>query len=960
MSAIMTVSTCVSAGGISALAAETADTGATQAAAVEEAAEEIAEEPEQVEPAAEIAAEEVQEAVDEVSTASEEAAVEEVAEDETVEAEVAVEEPASEIAAEEVVQEAADEEPSAVEEAAVEETESSENAEVIEEAEKAADEQATDAESVEEKALEEVASSEAMLEGETDIIDSGNCGDSLTWTLYSDGTLTISGTGEMVGNSWYTHSDTIVNVLIESGVTSIGYNAFNGFPNLKSVSIPESVISIEYNAFEGCSSLTDVMISEGVTSIGEYAFSKCSNLTNITLPESVTDIGRGVFFNCSSLTSVTFPKSVTNFGYSMLSGCSNLTTVVLPDNLTSISSATFSGCSKLSSLTIPNSVRSIQLEAFSGCSSLTDLTIPESVTSIARAAFYQCSSLTSIAIPEGVTTLPTDLFFGCSNLEKVIIPKSLKSIGLMSFSGCNSLSDIYYFGSPENWAAVDIGDENTALKKATIHYEYSLESATISGLIDKDYTGSEITQTPVVTTPLGTVLTEGTDYTVAYSDNINPGTATVTFTGIGDYYGTQTATFQIESISLENATISGLVTKTYTGSAITQALVVTYDGTVLTEGTDYTVAYSDNINPGTATVTITGIGDYSGVKTATFQIIEKPSVEKATITGLTTKTYTGSAITQAPVVTYNGTVLTAGTDYTVGYSNNVNAGTATVTITGKGNYTGTKTATFEINKAAQSITASAAASTIVVGKTTTVSATGAKGTVSFATSNPAIATVDSTGKVTAKAVGTATITATAAATANYNVASKAVTIKILPAATKTFKAANVTGKGIKLTWAQVAGANGYIIYRNNKKIKTITSGSTKTFTDTAANTNGSKYTYKIYAKASTGTSTLYKSVIMYKLTRPSVKSLSNSAAKKITVKWAKNAKAKGYQIQYGLKSNFSGAKTAKVTSYKTVSKVIGSLTKGKTYYVRIRTYKTVSGKTYYSAWSASKKVKISK
>ena len=101
-------------------------------------------------------------------------------------------------------------------------------------------------------------------------------------------------------------------------------------------------------------------------------------------------------------------------------------------------------------------------------------------------------------------------------------------------------------------------------------------------------------------------------------------------------------------------------------------------------------------------------------------------------------------------------------------------------------------------------------------------------------------------------------------------------------------------------------------------------------------------------------------MVIYKLSRPAVKSLSNSAAKKMTVKWGKNAKAKGYQIQYGLKSNFSGAKSTKITSFKTVSKVIGSLTKGKTYYVRIRTYKTVSGKTYYSAWSASKKVKITK
>ena len=135
---------------------------------------------------------------------------------------------------------------------------------------------------------------------------------------------------------------------------------------------------------------------------------------------------------------------------------------------------------------------------------------------------------------------------------------------------------------------------------------------------------------------------------------------------------------------------------------------------------------------------------------------------------------------------------------------------------------------------------------------------------------------------------------------------------------------------------------------------------TKTFTDTAANTNGSKYTYKIYAKATTGTSTLYKSVIMYKLLRPTVKSLSNSAAKKITVKWAKNAKANGYQIHYSLKSNFSGAKSKSVSKNSIVSTVIGSLTKGKTYYVRVRALKKVSGKTYYSAWSATRKIKITK
>jgi len=134
-----------------------------------------------------------------------------------------------------------------------------------------------------------------------------------------------------------------------------------------------------------------------------------------------------------------------------------------------------------------------------------------------------------------------------------------------------------------------------------------------------------------------------------------------------------------------------------------------------------------------------------------------------------------------------------------------------------------------------------------------------------------------------------------------------------------------------------------------------------TYADTKANTNGTKYTYKMVAKASTGDSTLSKSVAVYRVARPSISSATNSASKKMTVKWGKNAKANGYQIQYSTDKTFkSGNKAVTVTGAVTVSKVIGSLTKGKTYYVRIRTYKTVGSAKYWSVWSAAKSVKISK
>ena len=335
-------------------------------------------------------------------------------------------------------------------------------------------------------------------------------------------------------------------------------------------------------------------------------------------------------------------------------------------------------------------------------------------------------------------------------------------------------------------------------------------------------------------------------------------------------------------------------------------------------------------------------------------------ISAAEVTGITARTYNGEKQTQNPAVVVDGTALKKGTDYTLSYKNNLDAGTATVTIRGKGLYGGSLAKTFKINKAAQTITVKASAASVAVGKTATISVTGALGTKTYKSSNTTVATVTAAGKVVAKKVGVATITATSGATANYNAASKTVKIKVVPAATESLTAVN-QATGIKLTWKKVTGANGYKVYRGSTLVKTITSGATVTYTDTKANTNGTKYTFKIVAKAATGDSTLSKSLTTYRVARPAVSSAANSAAGKMTVKWAKNAKANGYQIQYSTSKTFaSGNKAVSVTSASTVSKVITGLTRGKTYYVRIRTYKTVGGTKYWSAWSAAKTQKITK
>ena len=328
----------------------------------------------------------------------------------------------------------------------------------------------------------------------------GDEGDNLIWVLTEDGTLTISGSGEMKNYSdssvapWYSNRTKILSAVVESGVTSIGDYAFYACLKLNSVTLHGDVKSIGGYVFQDCTKLTAVEIPEGVTSIGYRAFAGCSGLTSVTIPESVTSIGSGAFYDCSSLiTGVTIPKGVTSIASAIFHGCSRLTSVTIPEGVTSIGGSAFYGCSNLTSVTIPEGVVSLGYFAFHGCSSLTSVTIPEGVPSIGDHVFYGCSKLTSVVIPEGVTSIGSSAFAGCSSLTSVTIPEDVTSIGSSAFSscsgltsvtipesvtsidsaafsGCDKLKHVYYGGSDLQWKEIEIGNYNYNLTDAIIHY----------------------------------------------------------------------------------------------------------------------------------------------------------------------------------------------------------------------------------------------------------------------------------------------------------------------------------------------------------------------------------------------------------------------------------------------------------------------------------------------------------
>ena len=215
--------------------------------------------------------------------------------------------------------------------------------------------------------------------------------------------------------------------------------------------------------------------------------------------------------------------------------------------------------------------------------------------------------------------------------------------------------------------------------------------------------------------------------------------------------------------------VATITDQTYTGNAIKPAITVTDSEKTLTAD-DYTVTYESNTNAGTATVKITGKGNYTDEVSKIFTINPR-ALENDMITAIDAQVYTGKAITPEPEVKYGEIKLEKGTDYTVSYESNTAVGTATVTVTAvaSGNYVGSVTANFAIGRADQTL--GKTDMTATYGETFEVTPiTGAQGEVIYAvkSGSESLLTKGEDGKFTAKSgTGTAYITATAAQTANY-------------------------------------------------------------------------------------------------------------------------------------------------------------------------------------------------
>ena len=261
--------------------------------------------------------------------------------------------------------------------------------------------------------------------------------------------ITIPDTVTMIGDSAFENCDNLKNVNISENLKKLGIMAFGNCDALTEIEIPKNITTVAYNEFynpvrgpfTGSNSLQTVVFEEGMTWLPGYILAGCSGFTTVKIPETVTEIGKGAFRDCSRLKSIEIPESVTEIGSHTFSN-TKLGSIRVPDTVTDMGDHVFSGCTELKEVTLPNIRQNIVAGMFEGCTSLEKIVLPETVTAIRENAFKNCTSLKDITWSKAPEIIESRAFQNCSALKEVMIPGTVKSIGDCAFLNCDALTTV--------------------------------------------------------------------------------------------------------------------------------------------------------------------------------------------------------------------------------------------------------------------------------------------------------------------------------------------------------------------------------------------------------------------------------------------------------------------------------------------------------------------------------------
>lgn len=400
-------------------------------------------------------------------------------------------------------------------------------------------------------------------------------------------------------------------------------------------------------------------VREGKTAcLDEYT----GKAVNVKVPAKldgykVTTISYHAFTDCKKIKSIELPKGLISIegltrpneekGSGAFSGCTALTSIVIPDTVTEIGWGAFYGCTGLKSVTLGKNVKNIGVFTFAHCDKLTSVTIPSKVTEIENGAFYMCKKLKTVTLPNSLKKIGEKAFEGCVSLTGISIPKNVESVPYRGFFGCTGLKK------------VTIADGISLIERTAFKECDSLTSVKIPGSV------KTIEQ-----------------YAFYDCDNLK----TVTLEeGIREI---QAGVFA-NCWSLKKLRIPYSVKTIEYGITHAGVKLEVYEGTA---GLKYAKQFFEEYYQ-------------------EYTVLAKPkAISKAKVSSIATQTYTGKAIKPSLTVKYGSKTLKSGTDYTVKYANNKNVGVATVTITGKGSYTGTVKKTFTIRPKSTTISKIAPAS----------------------------------------------------------------------------------------------------------------------------------------------------------------------------------------------------------------------------------------------------------
>ena len=559
-----------------------------------------------------------------------------------------------------------------------------------------------------------------------------------------------------IGKYAFSNCKSLDTVFFGGKTSTIGNDAFYKCTGLREITLPEGLSSTGNYAFSGCSNLQSVIIPSGVMKIESGCFNECSSLSTISMPESITTIENYAFNGCKSLPQLTLPQNVVEVGADAFENCTGLRKVTVSGRLSSIGYYAFNNCTSLEEINFTQGVAEIGKYAFSNCKSLATIYMLGKISVVDSNAFYNCKTLSDVYFygteeewqNVQINKSGNDALLKAKKHYNSDGPKEILYTVTFDMQGHGTPIDPYSNISPETtislpepfeegylfdgWYTQEKGGGERAVSPYKVTQDITLFANWIAnqpveytvtfdmqghGADIAPYTGIKVGSTIVLPqdptepgylfggwyTRIDGVVKVFTSQTVVTQDIIlyAKWIAEMPEEEMGDVLP---GDIPVDGKIPEGLWIADIEDMIYTGMAV-QPDVHVYDSNVrLRAGIDYTISYKNNLKAAIATgknaptVIVNGKGNYSGKETAAFTILQV-NISGTDVYASNVQIKTGKkAQKPVPILYYMGTKLANNKDFTVTYANTsgvyAKAGTYYATVTGKGNYSGTRNVIF--------------------------------------------------------------------------------------------------------------------------------------------------------------------------------------------------------------------------------------------------------------------------